>query len=70
MDRALGLQRILSDASKHAITRSTAAGMLGCMLDPEPLPWNDVFASGLNYRACDSAMTGGLNRAPAILLLP
>ena len=41
------------------LTRAFAAVALGCLGDPEPLPWNSIYTQNLAYRALVLPLTNG-----------
>ena len=53
------LQKLLADADVAPLTRAFVAVALGGVCDKDPLPWNSIYASQVNYRASTETLTDG-----------
>jgi HEAT repeat protein len=54
------LQKLLADTDVAPLTRAFAAVALGGVCDKDPLPWNSIYASQVNYRASTETLTDGM----------
>lgn len=54
------LQKLMADQDVAPLTRAFAAVALGGVCDKDPLPWNSVYATQVNYRASTETLTDGM----------
>ena len=54
------LQALMARNDVAPLTRAFAAVALGGVCDKDPLPWNAVYATQINYRACTETLTDGM----------
>lgn len=53
------LRGLLADEDVTPLTRAFAAVALGGVCDKDPLPWNAIYATQVNYRAATETLTDG-----------
>lgn len=53
------LQKLMADKDVAPLTQAFAAVALGGICDKDPLPWNSVYATHVNYRASTETLTDG-----------
>ena len=54
------LQKLMASNDVAPLTQAFAAVALGGICDKDPLPWNSVYASQVNYRASTETLTDGM----------
>ena len=54
------LRKLMADQSVAPLTQAFAAVALGGVCDKDPLPWNSVYATHVNYRASTETLTDGM----------
>src|SRR5690606_2995612 len=54
------LQQLAASDDVAPLTRAFAAVALGGVCDKDPLPWNAVYATQVNYRAATETLTDGI----------
>lgn len=53
------LQKLMANQDVAPLTQAFAAVALGGVCDKDPLPWNSVYATQVNYRASTETLTDG-----------
>jgi HEAT repeat protein len=54
------LRKLMADKNVAPLTQAFAAVALGGVCGKDPLPWNSVYATQVNYRASTETLTDGM----------